>query len=222
MGLFACLYRSVTVRVRDAIAAGQFEDGPRMERFDVVFANRYLDALAAYRRGDQPGRSWMAAFEGARSARLLIIQQLLLGMNAHINLDLGAAAAHSAPGAALPGLRRDFFEITRILGEMLEDVQSRISRVSPWMGVVDAIGCRNDEHVFFFALSRARDAAWAVAKRLAATPPERVPGELERVDRVTALLAGKSRNPGIHLLPPLLVVRAREPNDVAEVMAALT
>src|SRR5512143_2170317 len=48
LGYFAMLYRDVTVRVRDGIAAGRFEDGPRMEQLDVVFANRYLDALHAY------------------------------------------------------------------------------------------------------------------------------------------------------------------------------
>lgn len=40
LGFFACLYRQVTVRVSEGIAAGRFQDGPRMERLDVIFANR--------------------------------------------------------------------------------------------------------------------------------------------------------------------------------------
>ena len=45
LGYFPALYRKVTARVRDAILAGRFEDGRRMEHMDVVFANRYIDAF---------------------------------------------------------------------------------------------------------------------------------------------------------------------------------
>ena len=43
-----------------------------------------------------------------------MLQHLLIGMNAHISLDLGIAAARTAPGEALPvltqGIDQDFFE----------------------------------------------------------------------------------------------------------------
>jgi hypothetical protein len=221
VGLFACLYRSVTARVRDGIREGHFEDGARMERFDVVFANRYLTALETYSRGEHPGRSWMAAFEGTRSRRLLLLQHLLLGMNAHINFDLGIAAAQTAPGDSLRGLRNDFLSISALLGEMLDGVQDRITRVSPWMGIVDRVGCRTDEHAFFFALSRARDCAWRVAQCLATASPARMPLELDRVDRAAAHLGRRIRRPGAHLLPALLLVRSRETAEIGAVLEAL-
>jgi hypothetical protein len=108
LGLFAVLYRTVTVAVKDGIAAGRFEDGPRMERLDVVFANRYLDAFDRYRRGEPTTASWRAAFDAGSRSRVVIMQHLLLGMNAHINLDLGIAAAEVAPGALLDPMERDF------------------------------------------------------------------------------------------------------------------
>jgi hypothetical protein len=37
----------------------------------------------------------------------LILQHLLLGINAHINLDLGIAAAEGTSAPKLPGLLRD-------------------------------------------------------------------------------------------------------------------
>ena len=43
LGYFAALYRKVTLKVKEGISEGFFEDGERMERLDVVFANRYLD-----------------------------------------------------------------------------------------------------------------------------------------------------------------------------------
>jgi len=69
LGYFAALYRSVTRRVRDSITAGRFEDGPRMERLDVIFANRYLDAVDRLWKGETPTRSWQLAFRAAKRRR---------------------------------------------------------------------------------------------------------------------------------------------------------
>ncbi|HEX7529808.1 MAG TPA: DUF5995 family protein, partial [Pyrinomonadaceae bacterium] len=49
LGFFATLYRNVTIKVKEGIAAGLFQDGRRMEKLDVTFANRYLAALGSFR-----------------------------------------------------------------------------------------------------------------------------------------------------------------------------
>jgi hypothetical protein len=221
LGFFACLYRSVTVRVGEGIAAGRFQDGPRMERLDVVFANRYLAALDAYQAGRRPTRSWTVAFEAARGGSLLILQHLLLGMNAHINLDLGIAAAQTSPGRDLPGLQHDFREISRLLGEMLDDVQDRIARVSPWMGVLDRIGMRTDEEICTFCLGGSRDLAWKWAQRFATVDRARLPHEIDALDHVVAGLAAPIRSPGLFLRPVLTGIRLREPREVAPVLDAM-
>src|SRR6202008_4811607 len=95
-GYFAALYYKVTSRVRDGIHNGEFEDGARMEKLDVLFASRYLDAYTKWRNGQQPSLSWQTAFESTKRSSVLVLQHLLLGMNAHINLDLGIAAAEVA------------------------------------------------------------------------------------------------------------------------------
>src|SRR3984957_9297519 len=77
LGYFAALYRRVTRAVRDGIAAGGFQNGPLMAQLDVVFASRYLDALATFQAGGAASRSWMVAFQGCGDADLLILQQLL-------------------------------------------------------------------------------------------------------------------------------------------------
>ncbi len=101
LGYFAALYRNVTVKVREGILAGGFEDGARMERLDVAFANRYLDALERYHRGEDLSRCWRTSFEAAQNWHPIVLQHLLLGVNAHINLDLGIAAAQTSPGTQL-------------------------------------------------------------------------------------------------------------------------
>ena len=126
LGYFAALYRRVTCAVRDGIAAGRFQNGPLMEKLDVVFASRYLDALATFQAGGKATRSWMLAFRGCDDAGLLILQQLLSGMNAHINLDLGIASAQVSPGDQLPQLKPDFDQINNVLAGLISTVASRL------------------------------------------------------------------------------------------------
>ena len=48
IGYFAALYKRITLAIRDAVNDRAFDDGPRMEKLDVAFAQRYFDALNAY------------------------------------------------------------------------------------------------------------------------------------------------------------------------------
>ena len=57
IGYFAALYLRVTHAVRDGLNSGSFQNGPLMEHLDVVFASRYLDALATYQVEGAPSRS---------------------------------------------------------------------------------------------------------------------------------------------------------------------
>ena len=97
-GFFATLYRQVTADVAEGIEKGIFEDNERMERLDVLFAQRYLDAFSAYSAGSGTTRSWAVSFRANERRRSIILQYLLLGINAHINLDLGIAASETMGG----------------------------------------------------------------------------------------------------------------------------
>ncbi len=220
LGYFATLYRNVTVKVRADIAAGRFEDGPRMERLDVVFANLYLDALYKFWRGQPTAACWDVAFRAARRRTPIILQHLLLGMNAHINLDLAHAAVQTS-GSALPGLERDFYEITTVLHEMIDDVQARVAHVSPWLRIMDRAGGRTDEQLCAFAIGKARDQAWSMAEELAIVPPDEFARKLAAHDQVVAALGRRIRSPGRVLGAALYLVRARESRPVPEVIAAL-
>lgn len=221
MGYFAILYRNVTRRVRDGVRDGRFEDGPRMELLDVNFANRYLHALGRFRRGEQASKCWSTAFKLATERRPLILQHLLLGINAHINFDLGAAAAITSPGVKLKELQRDFDSINSVLGEMLDDVQDRLSSVSPWMWILDKVGGRNDETICTFCLGASRDIAWKWAERLAPMSQEQMDRELLQLDSFVDGLAGAIRNPGFLVSCASYVIRFAEQEDVGKVMDAL-
>ncbi len=222
LGYFAALYRLVTISVKTGIQQGRFQDGARMERLDVTFANRYLAAFEAYQQGQPCSECWRVAFEAAAAWRPLILQHLLLGMNAHINFDLGIAAATICPGAQLPGLQHDFNEINNILAGLINQVQDEIEALSPWLWLLDKIGGRTDEVIVHFSISVARDEAWRLAQRLAPLPQAQWGAELSRVDRTVATLGRLIRQPGYFLSTELLAIRLRESSDVPKVIEALS
>jgi len=78
LGFFAVLYRNVTIKVKEGIAAGVFQDGARMEKFDVTFANRYLAALGNFQRGEPLSKCWLVSFQAAERWSPIILQHLLL------------------------------------------------------------------------------------------------------------------------------------------------
>jgi hypothetical protein len=86
---FHATYLRTTVAVADAIKAGHFTDPEWVDRWDATFANFYLDALDTATSGAQPTKPWQIAF-GAPT-NLPPLNQVLLGMNAHINFDLPQA-----------------------------------------------------------------------------------------------------------------------------------
>jgi len=86
---FHATYQRTTVAVAEELTRGSFADADWVERWDVAFADLYLEALEADLAGRKPTRPWAIAF-GA-PAGLPPLRHVLLGMNAHINYDLPQA-----------------------------------------------------------------------------------------------------------------------------------
>ncbi len=90
---FHSTYLRTTRAVADALRAGVFDDADWVERWDVAFADLYLDALDAARNNKPVPRPWAVAFSAAADRERIrpALQHVLLGMNAHINFDLPQA-----------------------------------------------------------------------------------------------------------------------------------
>jgi len=225
LGLFAALYRRTTVAVRDGVRDGRFDDPARMERLDVVFAQRYFGALTDHRAGREPSPPWRYAFERAREEEHVVLQHLLLGVNAHIALDLAIAACDTCDAGDLASLQRDFFEINRILAEIVDEVQDGLNAVSPALALLDRLGGRADERLAAGFLGRARSGAWRKALTFAPlTPAER----RARIARWERQVEGVARRicpapgrawPGTATL--LGTVRHAESDDVAALLDAI-
>lgn len=223
-GYFAAMYLAVTRTVESRVAAGRFQDGPRMERFVASFAARYLDALDAWRAGASCPSSWRLAFETSRRWRPVILQHLLLGMNAHINLDLGITAAELGRDDALDAVRADFDAINDVLGELVDGCQGALGEMSPWLGLADRVGGSGDETLIRFSLVAARAQAWRVASRLAPLTGEDLTQGIDAVDAAAARVGNAVAHPGVPASALLLLVRLREraaPGDVMRVLAAV-
>lgn len=218
-GYFAAMYRRVTAEVEARIARGAFQEGPRMARFDIIFASRYVEAWKRRERGEQPTATWAVAFGCDRNYWPVVLQHLLVGMNAHINLDLGIAAAEVAPGASIHALEHDFNLINEILCDMIDDVQDRLGRIWPAMRLIDRICDDLDESVIHFSIRRARAQAWTMAVYLATAPDDGARfAHIQTVDTAMAALGRRVLNPGIKLSLMLAWVRFRERGSVAEKM----
>lgn len=167
LGIFAYVYRRTTAEIQKSILQKRFEDNERMEKFDVVFANRYIEAYENYKLNQPISKSWMSAFE-VKDKPFTIVQHLMMGMNAHISFDLGIAAAEIAPGETIVSIEKDFMQVNHILEEIINEMQSRLSKVSKLMFLLDWVGKKKDEKLINFGIVKSRQFAWKFANGIAA------------------------------------------------------
>ena len=165
-GYFAVLYHKVTCHIKDCINNKDFEDATRMERLDVVFATQYLKAFHSWLAGKGVSRSWQVAFDSLSQSSSLVLQHLLLGMNAHINLDLSIATVMVMKGSSLDEIHKDFNTINSILASMIDNVEECLTKVNPLMKLLDLNIYKYDEMLVQFSISTARDGAWVFAQEL--------------------------------------------------------
>lgn len=219
IGYFAILYRQVTLRIRDGILALEFEDNPRMEKLDVLFAGRFITAYDLWKSNKKPTDSWFLAFESSNSSKHLVLQHLFSGINAHINLDLGVSAAETMQSEPIAGIQKDFNKINEVLAELVDGVKSNISKISPIFGWLIPLAKGRDEILLNFSIQLARDGAWKYAGEYYECE-DRTASILER-DLNIAKLANKLINPGKLLLFMVKIVSFAEWKSVSRTMEQL-
>ncbi len=167
LGYFAALYKRMTLAVKAGIARGAFEDNARIEALDVTFANRYLVTREQYLAGELHGVCWLQAYGAALSPAHIVLQHLLVGINPHIMIDLGVAAARTCPGAELAGLAKDFATVNAIIFSLMPVVDAELDGLSPVSKAIDRAVGPFKERAIFDAMERGRTSAWDFAAALA-------------------------------------------------------
>jgi hypothetical protein len=224
LGYFAVVYKRVTLAIRKAINEGVFDDRRRVEELDVVFAQRYFNALNAYFYPDEhqgPTLPWDVAFVGDQERQAIILQHLMSAFNAHITFDLGMACFAIAPHS-LNTLENDFNRVNAVLCSQIPGVVDVMQRLSPelrWtrrlipdeLGVLDRV------------LMKLRKGAWLFAIYMALHPEN---ARQKRVNQAawTAALGAWYLQPPARLTPFPVLVRAiakHESDDVASNIQAL-
>jgi len=197
IGYFAVLYRQVTIRIKEGIENNEFEDNQRMEKLDILFAQRFFDAYDTYLNESTPTKSWTCAFEASKSTGHMVLQHLLLGINAHINLDLGIATVETMKGKNLLEILNDFDRINLILSELVDGVKANLSKVSPVFGFLIQFANGKDEILLNFSIQLARDGAWKFANKYFIAEDQLIC--LNDRDKSIANLAQKIISPGRRL-----------------------
>ena len=203
IGYFAALYRKVTIQVKKGITDNFFDDGPRMERLDIIFANRYIHACYQYQTGQKPTQSWVRAFNETGHWWPIVLQHLLIGMNAHINLDLGIAAAETVPPGELPSLKGDFDKINGVLADLVGDVQKELAAIWPLLRLLNSALGSVETAIINFSMEKARDAAWSFAEKLSPLPEEQRQQAIIDKDEMIALFSRVISHPGYY--PSLII-----------------
>lgn len=217
-GYFAALYRRVTATVRDNIGKGYFDDDDRMEKFDFLFASRYIEAYDQWKSGDPAlSCSWKVAFDTIANPYALILHHLILGINAHINFDLGVAAAQTAPTPKeLEALKNDFDKINQLLGSVVPGLLDELVIISPWIRVLEKLGRSEEIRLAGSVVGLAREFAWLLAKELVALDGHADARKilLAARDLEVSLVGKKIASPGLFFNIVNKIVWARESHDI--------
>ncbi|GAB90255.1 DUF5995 family protein [Gordonia rhizosphera] len=227
LGYFAALYKRITLAVGVAVDDGVFDDGPRMEKLDVAFASRYLDAINGWFHPEnypKPTRSWRTTFQHAEDPDPIIVQHMLSGVTSHIVLDLGIATVQVAGRSGLTAIHRDFDRINAVLASQTNGVVADINELSPALADIYTVLADNQIFVINEAIKALRDSAWRFATILAYEPSFARPLTIRARDVQVAHEAGLVFDPtGLAGALDHAVTRIaeRESRDVAHNIAVL-
>lgn len=160
-GYFAAMYYQVTRSIEDDL--DDFNNPEGMEEFVRIFSARYIDAYF----GAVHSKCWRAAFQAEDDDRLLIVQHLLLGINAHVNYDLPQAVNDFARQEGLEYLTYGDYRYVNIkLRQAYATILDNLDLASRWANEVAGLGGGT---LFHFSLVKAREVAWNSAELLRKT-----------------------------------------------------
>ena len=173
--IFLSCYRMMTSNVLEAIEQEEFEDSAWVREFLHRFAGYYFDALEAYEQDPASVPPvWQLAHSTAHDPRSLPIENLLLGVNAHINYDLVLTLVDmlnpewsqlSDDGRAIR--YADHCYINEVLARTVDAVQDEVLEPAmPAMALIDVLMGPLDELLISHMITQWRETVWQYAYRL--------------------------------------------------------
>ncbi len=178
--VFQRVYLLMTQEMQRRLASDFFQDPVWMERVLVVFARYYFNAMDAYEAGQSCPPAWELAFRLAAAKQGFVLQDALLGINAHINSDLPMVLYmilnedNAWPDARIMLRRRqDHERINDVLADLVDLAQDELAyHYARFIRVIDHIMGRKDESLSKFILTHCRTNVWYNAELLLDAPDE--------------------------------------------------
>ena len=168
--VFATTYLKLTKQLKKTLKHNRrFFDQPKFfYREDALFANFYFDAFRAYNRGRPTPDAWRIAFEEAASGNANGAQDMLLGINAHVQNDLPfVIAALGTRNRAGESRKPDHDKVNRVLTQAYESVVRAIeARYDPTISKTNADWHPIDDVAGLQVVRSWREEAWRNAERL--------------------------------------------------------
>jgi hypothetical protein len=176
---FLSCYQMMTSNMHQAIDGGEFNDPEWVYSLLQQFAGYYFHALEAY-EANQPDTPaiWRQAFDATRQPDTRTLQNLLLGMNAHINYDLIFTLVDmlEPEWAQLSSEERqgrydDHCHVNAVIHRTIDAVQDTIIEPDePLMELADRLMGEVDEWIVARLITQWRDEVWEQAQCLLDSP----------------------------------------------------
>ena len=168
--VFATTYRVLTqAALRTVRRHPRFFSYPRYFYFeDALFADVYFANSRAWERGKRVSPAWQIAFEAARDGDQNAGQDMLLGINAHVQNDMpfvmAALSTHTMRGLSR---HHDHELMNRVLARAYRPVVDTVRRrYDASMKVTNPDGVPVDDKAGMALVKRWRDDVWRNANRL--------------------------------------------------------
>jgi hypothetical protein len=168
--VFATTYLELTRELRDTLLADRnfFRFKYFFFREDALFANVYFRSIKAWDRGRPVAEAWRIAFETARDGEVNAGQDMLLGINAHVQNDmpfvLAALALRDRQGRSR---KPDHDKGNKVLNSGYERVVRAVQqRFDPLISVTNASWSPIDDVAGLEVVRQWREQVWRNAERL--------------------------------------------------------
>ena len=164
--VFLGIYARMTAAVGRRIERDAFADSAWVAAYLVAFANRYRVAVRDFESGDIDALAdpWQLAFEAAEPGDSLVLQDAMLGVNAHINYDLALALDDVGVGTDRPSKYADHCAIIDVIAELVDEAQDALAdRDADGLATLDSSLGRLDEWLTVATIDGCRDSAWRTA-----------------------------------------------------------
>ncbi|MBC3192466.1 hypothetical protein H7X46_15480 [Pseudonocardia sp. C8] len=168
---FTRLYTIITENVLRTLDGShptrRFDDPAFLERLDVVFARRYLDAIAAHERPDGAAPAcWQLLFDRRREQTIGHVNFAACGVNAHVNYDLALALLETWKDFPPTEARRaDYDQVNDIFAEEMDELREEFDAFLAGTrdgGTLDLFGNAMSDLLVRVTRGQAWDAAFEV------------------------------------------------------------